>query len=373
MFQRKLNSIKKSKAFRYSTFLLQFFQISKAASSFYKTPYYSNLYRCFTLGTKKGFRPEYAFQLGLLNPEITESEISRYISKKAMIKIQEKLNPKSWEPLTEDKSIFYRYCMEIGIHIPQLYAISFKGSPGWSFNGNVLNSLQDWIKFLQEEVPSEFVIKPAGGAYGLDIQIFNRHEYTFTDTTGDKYCVDDIYKKIFSNPIYDCFIIQERIMNHAKIIDFTGSDTLQTLRMISFINSRNQQPQILYSSLKVASGKGIVDNFERGMTGNLKAEVSEKGFLEPAVTIGQNYPGIKSLIRHPKTNLRFDELQIPYWNETCDIIKKIAIKFLPVKIVGWDVAIAPNGPVLIEGNRLFDPPNPHRVDKIVNAISENKS
>ena len=73
MLKRELNSFKKSKAFRYLTFLIQLFQISKSASSFYKTSYYNNLYRCFMLGTKKGFRPEYAFQLGLLKPRITEN------------------------------------------------------------------------------------------------------------------------------------------------------------------------------------------------------------------------------------------------------------------------------------------------------------
>lgn len=43
--------------------------------------------------------------------------------------------------------------------------------------------------------------------------------------------------------------------------------------------------------------------------------------------------------------------QIPVWNEVCNLVKD-ACKVIPeVPIVGWDVAITANGPLLIEGNR----------------------
>lgn len=47
-------------------------------------------------------------------------------------------------------------------------------------------------------------------------------------------------------------------------------------------------------------------------------------------------------------------LQLPYWKETIEMLRQ-ASKLVPqIHLVGWDVAIGPNGPHLIEGNESFD-------------------
>jgi len=54
--------------------------------------------------------------------------------------------------------------------------------------------------------------------------------------------------------------------------------------------------------------------------------------------------------KHPISNTVFEDCQLPYWNEVKDLVEKAHKQFYYVQSIGWDVAITPNGPILIEGN-----------------------
>jgi D-alanine-D-alanine ligase-like ATP-grasp enzyme len=52
---------------------------------------------------------------------------------------------------------------------------------------------------------------------------------------------------------------------------------------------------------------------------------------------------------HPDTHFKFDGFSIPYFKEACDLVKNCAQHF-PSRLIGWDIAITEEGPVVIEGN-----------------------
>ena len=53
--------------------------------------------------------------------------------------------------------------------------------------------------------------------------------------------------------------------------------------------------------------------------------------------------------RHPDTGAVFAEVTVPFWDEVRDITARAA-PALPLGSLGWDVALTPEGPVLIEAN-----------------------
>lgn len=53
---------------------------------------------------------------------------------------------------------------------------------------------------------------------------------------------------------------------------------------------------------------------------------------------------------HPVTNVSFLGYEIPFWNEVVNLCKRAALLIPEVRCVGWDVAITPNKPIIIEGN-----------------------
>lgn len=54
--------------------------------------------------------------------------------------------------------------------------------------------------------------------------------------------------------------------------------------------------------------------------------------------------------KHPQSGIVFRDFQIPYWKEIISMCVDAADVIPEVGYVGWDVAVTPNGPVIIEGN-----------------------
>ncbi len=49
-----------------------------------------------------------------------------------------------------------------------------------------------------------------------------------------------------------------------------------------------------------------------------------------------------------------EDKKISFWKETIEMIQEASLKVPEIHVVGWDVAITPDGPMLIEGNESCD-------------------
>jgi hypothetical protein len=205
-------------------------------------------------------------------------------------------------------------------------------------------------------VNSDFVIKPSSGAHGCGIKIFKREGNGFSDFDGGKYTAEEIYSFMKFNKSFDSFIIEQLLENHHDFSGLSKTKALQTIRFITYIDSRNET-KILFAFMKIANEKNVIDNLDLGKTGNLLAEVDSEGKLKAGVTMIPGEPGMKKVVKHPDSLNDIKGFQIPLWDETVSFVKSVAPKFFPVRFVGWDVAVTEEGPKLIEGNFLFDTPN----------------
>lgn len=368
------NSI--AKLFKYPIRTIQqLFRIARFCSR--TTPLCSRSYtvvflRALRLWCKDRFSPKEAFQLGLLNSDLPNSELNKYASRKIWTKVQQSLNPQQWAPLLKDKSIFYRYCIASDIPIPKLYAIFFKNVAGWSYENLPLQNREEWEKFLHT-LPKEFVIKPAYGALGRGIKFFIHNDNkTFTGPFETQFKDEDIYDAMLHDPKYDTFIIQRKLKNHPNLLRLTDTKNLQTIRIITFVDTSGQS-HILRAHLKLIVGRNVTDNFENGQTGNMQTVISlDTGRLRPAITMDQNGRGIKTIFEHPKTKISFDKFQLPLWSQIRKLVEETSMKFLPVRTIGWDVALTPEGPLILEGNIWWNPPNQHRcMDTLLETLSCN--
>ena len=193
-------------------------QSSHKIVPFYSPKYPRVLLRAAHLLLEKGFDPQEALQFGLLELDFPKTELCKFASKREMHRIQETLNPEARISLTEDKSIFYLYCNALNIPVPKLYAIFLRGAAGYSTNGSILRTRDDWQEFIMA-LPSEFIVKPARGAYGAGVMCFMRarKEEFVNAATGKRYKAKDIYDTMFSYSPDNAFVIQERLMNHPKL------------------------------------------------------------------------------------------------------------------------------------------------------------
>jgi hypothetical protein len=127
---------------------------------------------------------------------------------------------------------------------------------------------------------------------------------------------------------------------------------------IATLLDESGEPHLLYAEWKLIVGNHVSDNFMRGQNGNLMANVAlESGVIGPGRMPARNGVGFDAVVLHPVTQLPLSGFQLPCWPEVCELARRAARLFSPLRTIGWDVALTPSGPVLVEGNRWWDPPN----------------
>jgi len=332
--------------------------------------YPTTLGRARRLCKKEGFEPAEAFRLGLFHPALSKEEVAKYVSRKRLTKAQKTLNPVGWAPLLKNKDIFYHFCAALDIPIPQLYAVIQPPSPGWSHVGRLPRTPIEWTTFFDKDLPPEFAIKPATGAYGHGFNIFRKASGRYTDVTGVHVKDTDLYETIVS-PNRNRYIIQERLHSHVALARLSDTKALQTVRFITLID-RSGCVQILHAHLKVIENDEIVDTFIDGLKGNIEAPVDlQSGSLRPANRIPGTGSGVITLKVHPKTGIAFDGFELPFWPDACRLVTQTAPHFLPLRTIGWDVALTPAGAVMVEGNVWWDPHNQHgNMNVVLGRLSE---
>ena len=326
------------------------------AARYYKQNHLLVLAKCFHLRKQYGFSPHEAYELDLLSPFTDKKQIAKYCSTSRFVKYQKRLNPLSYVNMTENKSFFHKICKLSKIETPNLLAVFFKNNIGYDFDNKFIRDKEEWINYFENKVSSDIVIKPSSGSHGHAVYIFNKKYDEYIDFFGKKYTPNDIYNLMNLNEEFDSFIIEEKLVNHHDFSYLSKTKALQTIRFITYIDSKNEI-KILFKFLKIANENSIIDNLDFGKTGNLLSEISDEGKLKTGVTMVQGEPGIKKVVNHPNSYNKIEGFQIPLWSETIAFVETVAPKLLPLRFVGWDVAITEDGPKLIEGNFLFDTPN----------------
>jgi hypothetical protein len=214
------------------------------------------------------------------------------------------------------------------------------------------------------------VIKPVFGAYGFGVRVLSRDEgRLFHDASGRSVRATELVEEMSADQASRGWILQERMRNHPDLVGLSRSSYLQCVRVLT-LTGRSGECHVLHAHFKIIVGENGIDNFQFGATGNLTSRIRlADGVLLAALTPNPKGAGYVPATVHPDTGRRIEGVRLPFWPETCELARSAARRFLPLRLVGWDVAITPKGPVLIEANWNSDPTNPHRnMDAIREAI-----
>lgn len=311
--------------------------------------------RVAALRLRRGFRLEEAHAIGLLDPALGAAALDAHVSKRHLLRAQRRLNPNEMSHWTEDKAVFYRHAEAAGIPVPRLYGVLCESGPGWSWRGEVLAGPADWARFMIESVPDEFVVKPSRGYHGLDVRVVRREGPVLVHAGGERLSAPQLCAAILADRRFHSHVVQERLRDHPGMPG--DGEALQTVRMVTLVE-RGGGVGLLNAQLKVARPGAAVDNFQDGATGNLIAPVR---LGDGAITalIGADRHGVmREVAPAPADGLPAPGARLPLWEDALALVRRAAPVFLPMRCVGWDVALTPGGPVIVEGNMWWDPPSP---------------
>jgi hypothetical protein len=135
------------------------------------------------------------------------------------------------------------------------------------------------------------------------------------------------------------YLVEEYVTQHPVMASLSPT-SVNTLRMISYFDGTDVH--ILARVLKMGSGAEI-DNFS---SGGMYTTLDEHGVAA--------YPAFDkagaSFSVQPQTGTSIVGFQVPLFPEVLAFVDEIARVVPEVPYVGWDIAITPEKPIVIEGN-----------------------
>lgn len=237
--------------------------------------------------------------------------------------------------ILRDKFYFSIITEALGFRTPRTIAVISKDDV-YIFKSRQIISLDEFIK--NNDVDSYVKLidgECANGVFQVQIKDGN------IVVDGESMDIN-IFKKLMDR---GRFLVQERIYQHEKMSEIYPKAT-NSVRITSLYDKKTNQVIFLPSFLKMGLGNMTVDNWAIGglivgldvQTGKLR----EWAYYKPGYG--------KKTQAHPDTGVVFKDFEVPFFNETKELIRNIHMQLKDVHSIGWDITITPDGPCIIEGN-----------------------
>ncbi len=135
-------------------------------------------------------------------------------------------------------------------------------------------------------------------------------------------------------------ILVEEVIRQHEALAALCAGTVNTTRVTAFFDG--ETTHILAMAQKF--GRGAVS--DQNTFGGFYAMLDEQGRATGAGYDSDN----RVYETHPDSGIRISDFQLPMFDEVIAFVDRVARIVPQVRYVGWDIAVTPEGPVLVEGN-----------------------
>ena len=250
-------------------------------------------------------------------------------------RLRKHVQRKAYEIVFQDKEICYKLCMASGLPLPRQFGLL---EPTEDYREQIRS-------MLTENGVERIIVKPVTGKGGKgillvnvdnqpgeaeDSRIFIRHG---SETTS----LNDFFLK-------DKSVVQEYVVQHPLLEEISSS--VNTIRVVTLL-AENGEVLIIGAYMKFGVGNSYVDN----RNGRVAVGIHlESGIIKDS---GFDFKSRKYL-SHPTSGFIFKGFHVPYWGEVRSLAQTVQTEFSFYKLLGLDIAVTPEGPVVIEINGMHD-------------------
>ena len=135
-------------------------------------------------------------------------------------------------------------------------------------------------------------------------------------------------------------LLEEVLVQHPELARLYPR-SVNSLRMVTYLDP-DGEVHLLAGVLKVGNG-GVIDNFSNG---GMYTMLDDEGRARHAASDEEGHP----FEVHPLTGVRLEGYQVPLYDEVLALVDRLARRVPDLPYIGWDIAITPERPVVIEGN-----------------------
>jgi hypothetical protein len=240
-------------------------------------------------------------------------------------------------PAFARKDLFVEACHAAGLPHAGMIARLSGGSVAWS-NGHAALP------------PIDLFVKPVMGRGGRGADRWRWRDGVYEGAGGRRESAASLLTHLQQRARRQELVVAPCLTNHAELAPL-AQGALSTLRMVTVRNEAGD-PELLAAALRFPRRAGaLVDNFHAG---GLAAIVDlARGCLGPATDLGLARDSAWHS-RHPVNDARIEGLAVPFWREARALAVEAHAKLGDRVIIGWDIAVLPEGPALVEANGFPD-------------------
>lgn len=193
----------------------------------------------------------------------------------------------------------------------------------------------------------DLFIKPGKSRGGRGAERWDRVEAgIFSGPNGQEMRASELLDRLVRRSRRMPLIIQPRMIPHPSVGRLTAG-ALPTARIVTCLDEQGE-PEVMISVFRMSIGANrTVDNMHAG--GIAAAPDIVSGRLSRASDLGTN-ARLGWLSAHPDTGEPIEGRVVPYWEEAKSLAIKAHRAFSDRVVIGWDIAILDDGPILVEGN-----------------------
>ncbi|MEO8176288.1 MAG: sugar-transfer associated ATP-grasp domain-containing protein [Sphingomicrobium sp.] len=214
----------------------------------------------------------------------------------------------------------------------------------------VLAAFRDGIAQIQtspEELDTDLFVKLINGKGGKGAERWDCIAGgLYRNPAGRELSRTSLFERLAAVSTDEPRFVQPRIRNHPDLAPFANG-ALSTIRVLTCINEQGE-PEVIGAAMRMAVGSNhTVDNLHAG--GIAAAVDLVTGRLGPASNLGVNCR-LGWIDRHPVSNAQIAGYRLPGWDDVREFGLRSHKAFNDRVIVGWDIAITGDGPILVEAN-----------------------
>ncbi len=284
------------------------------------------------------------FEYGIYRRDVSPEKVREFIGWRESLALDRLLNGGSSRILANDKLLNYLVLRTAEYPMPEPIA-TYSASGRQIADEKILRTLDEVRGFLEGD-SYPFYVKPISAGYGRGVLGVKRKESGGLRLLDETLINIDDFLKPFSFAPFGGMLFQKPLASHPSISDLTDSSAVCCVRFICFITSNG--PVIHTAFWKIIAGRNMLDNFTHGKFGNCIAfiDVAQGKVVRAIAKTGLG----GEVTCHPTTGKTILGFKLPDWGKAVALVCSATKHFPGLRLQNWDVALCPQGPVLLELN-----------------------
>jgi hypothetical protein len=233
-----------------------------------------------------------------------------------------------------DKRRFSIRCREAGL--PSVESLL-------EFEDGVINEIASDARQYERDLFSKFASRFCGE--GATVWQYQNGHYESND---GRFTRPELMQHLANLSKLFPIMLQRRVANHPALMPISNK-ALSTVRVVTA--RRPGGPiHVALAALRMARGDAAADNFAAGGIASpiaLDSGVLGKAAAKDGCETDESFP------KHPDTGAEIEGRVVPNWEAVKDLAISAHVVFGTMPSVGWDIAVADDGLVLLEGNAVW--------------------